>query len=85
MAGFGMFLMLNSLVILIQKQTPYELMGRVMGLYATGFIGLVPIGNIIAGLLASGIGAPATMLIGSSICLAVAFLILGRSRPVLKL
>ena len=80
-----MFLMLNSLVILIQKQTPHELLGRVMGLYATGFIGLVPIGNILAGVLASGIGAPATMLIGSIICLGVAIFVLGRSRPVLAL
>ncbi len=85
LAGFGMFLMLNSLVILIQKQTPHELLGRVMGLYATGFIGLVPIGNILAGVLASGIGAPATMLIGSVICLGVAIFVLGRSRSVLKL
>ena len=85
LAGFGMFLMLNSLVILIQKQTPHELLGRVMGLYATGFIGLVPIGNILAGVVASGIGAPATMLIGSVICLGVAILVLGRSRSVLAL
>lgn len=85
LAGFAMILMLTSLVTLIQKQTPEELLGRVMGLYVTGFIGLVPIGNVIAGLLASGIGAPATMFLGSSICLVVTLLILGRNRHLLAL
>ncbi len=85
LAGFAMFLMLNSLIILIQKQTPHELLGRVMGLYTTGFIGLVPIGNILAGVVASAIGAPATMLIGSTVCLGVAIFVLGRSRSVLAL
>jgi len=84
-AGASMILMLNSLVTLIQKQTPKELLGRVMGLYTTGFVGLIPIGNLLAGLLASGIGAPATMCLGSALCLVAALLILGRSREVLSL
>ena len=85
LAGFSMILMITSLVTLIQKETPEGLLGRVMGLYTTGFLGLIPIGNLLAGLLASTIGAPTTMFLGSTLCLGAALLILGRSRRLLSL
>ncbi|MFH1012049.1 MAG: MFS transporter [bacterium] len=79
-AGFAMILMVTSLVTLILDLTPEELHGRVMGLYTTSFLGLMPIGTFLAGTLASGIGAPATTALGGVICLLVAILTL-RPKP----
>jgi len=75
-AGFAMILMVTSLVTLILDLTPEELHGRVMGLYTTSFLGLMPIGTFLAGALASGIGAPATTALGGATCLLVAILTL---------
>jgi hypothetical protein len=50
-----------------------------MGLYTTSFIGLAPIGTLLAGVLASGFGAPATMALYSAIGLVAAFFIFGRA------
>jgi len=46
---------------LIQANTPQPLMGRVMGLYTLIQAGLLPVGALILGLIASKIGAGATM------------------------
>jgi predicted MFS family arabinose efflux permease len=82
--GFAMILMLTSLVTLMLNLSPEELHGRVMGLYTTAFVGLAPIGTLLAGALASGIGAPATMALYSVLCLASTFVIfrnLGKPLP----
>jgi Na+/melibiose symporter-like transporter len=46
---------------LIQANTPQPLMGRVMGLFTLVQIGLMPIGALLLGLIASGIGIGTTM------------------------
>jgi len=79
LVGFAMILMLTSLVTLMLDLTPEELHGRIMGLYTTSFIGLAPIGTLLAGVLASGIGAPATMALYSAIGLVSAYFIFGRA------
>jgi hypothetical protein len=46
---------------LIQKRVPDELRSRVMAVYATMFMGVQPIGSLIAGGVAKRIGAPYTL------------------------
>ena len=46
---------------LIQNRVPDELRSRVMAVYATMFMGVQPIGALIAGGVAKRIGAPYTL------------------------
>ena len=43
-----------------------------MSLYTTAFMGIMPFGSLLAGSLANKIGAPHTLVIGGSICVAAA-------------
>src|SRR5258708_35553156 len=45
----------------IQNRVPDELRGRVMAVYATMFMGVQPIGALLAGGIAKRIGAPLTL------------------------
>ena len=47
--------------VLIQLNVPDHLRGRVMGIFMLVFNGGLPIGSLAAGLIAEGIGAPATI------------------------
>jgi MFS family permease len=53
----------------VQNRVPDELRGRMMAVYATMFMGVQPIGSLIAGGLAKHIGAPNTLGIFGGICL----------------
>lgn len=53
---------------LIQSMVPDALRGRVMAVYSMMFMGMAPFGALLAGALASRIGAPATVGAGGSIC-----------------
>jgi MFS family permease len=48
---------------IVQSRVPDELRGRVMAVYATMFMGVQPIGSLIAGGIAKHIGAPYTLTI----------------------
>jgi MFS family permease len=48
---------------IVQSRVPDELRGRVMAVYATMFMGVQPIGSLIAGGVAKKIGAPYTLTI----------------------
>src|ERR1700746_141201 len=54
----------------VQNRVPDELRGRVMAVYATMFMGVQPIGALLAGGIAKRIGAPATLAIFGALCLA---------------
>ena len=47
--GFGMIFMVSTMNVCIQQLSSDEMRGRVMGIYATLFMGLPPIGSLIAG------------------------------------
>jgi MFS family permease len=43
--------------------------GRVMSFYSMAFMGMTPFGSLLAGVLASRIGAPRTLVLGGAICI----------------
>jgi MFS family permease len=67
--GFGMMVQMASANTLLQTIVDDDKRGRVMSFYAMSFMGLAPFGSLLAGSLASKLGAPTTNIIGGSICL----------------
>jgi MFS family permease len=67
-AGFGMMLFLSTSNSALQTSVPDEMRGRVMGVWALIFGGMMPFGSLEAGVLARLVGVPATMVIGAVIC-----------------
>lgn len=70
LAGFGMITQMASVNTILQTTVPDELRGRVMSFYAMMFVGLTPIGSIIAGGVSHWIGVEWTVAICGVICLA---------------
>ncbi|HEX4715681.1 MAG TPA: MFS transporter, partial [Ktedonobacteraceae bacterium] len=60
-AGFSVTLEMASSYALIQSMVPNQLRGRVMAIYPMMFMGMVPLGSLMAGSLAHAIGAPTTV------------------------
>ena len=54
---------------IIQQRVPDEMRSRLMAVYATMFMGVQPIGALIAGVVAKHIGAPRTLFIFGSLVL----------------
>lgn len=69
-AGFGIMVQMGSTNSLVQSIVDNRMRGRVMGLYATMFLGVAPFGSLLAGFLAQRAGAPATVALGGIACLA---------------
>jgi MFS family permease len=53
----------------VQNRVPDELRGRVMAVYATMFMGVQPIGSLLAGGVAKRIGAPYTLAVFGAVVL----------------
>ena len=64
LAGYAMMMQFTSANTLIQAMVPDQLRGRVMSLYSMMFIGMAPIGSLVAGKMAQHIGAPITVALG---------------------
>ena len=67
--GFGMIIQMTSSNTILQTITDEDKRGRVMSFYTMAFAGTAPFGSIMAGSLASRIGAPHTVIIGGIICI----------------
>ncbi|PYP90461.1 MAG: MFS transporter [Candidatus Angelobacter sp. Gp1-AA117] len=67
--GFFIMLQMASSNTLIQSMVPDHLRGRVMAVYSMMFMGMAPLGALLAGSLAHGIGAPMTVAMGGVIAL----------------
>jgi len=65
--GLSMILSLAAVNTMLQTMADEDKRGRVMSFYAMALMGTMPIGNLLAGAMASGIGIPNTMLIGGTI------------------
>src|SRR3954463_4821850 len=69
-AGFFMMVEMAASNTLIQSMIPNRLRGRVMSVYSMMFMGMAPMGALVAGALAAPLGAPATVALGGAICIA---------------
>jgi len=70
--GFSVMIENGSSNTLIQSMVPDHLRGRVMSVYSMMFMGMAPIGSLIAGALADRVGAPLTVASGGVLCIACA-------------
>jgi len=80
--GWTMISINATINTILQTSVPDELRGRVNGVYAFLFIGMAPLGNLQAGILADHFGAPAAVAIGAAVCGLVVLYILLRRREV---
>jgi MFS family permease len=67
LVGVGAIAMTATANTAIQLAVPDVLRGRVISVYTTVFAGSTPIGGLIIGAVASGLGVPAAFLIGGGI------------------
>jgi MFS family permease len=59
--GFSATVQMAATNTIVQSRVPDELRGRIMAVYATMFMGVQPIGSLLAGGIAKHIGAPRTL------------------------
>jgi MFS family permease len=77
-AGFAMMTQMAASNTLIQSMIPNSLRGRVMAVYSMMFMGMAPIGALLAGVLAGWVGATTTVAIGGAFCFLAGALFLNR-------
>lgn len=66
--GAAMIAQMATSNALIQLSAPAELRGRVVSLYMMSFIGMAPVGSLLAGWLARSIGTASTVTLGGAVC-----------------
>ena len=76
--GFAATSQMAATNTLIQNRVPDELRSRVMAVYATMFMGVQPIGALIAGGVAKRIGAPSTLTVFGSLVLVASLIFIVR-------
>jgi MFS family permease len=74
LTGFGMMVHMASSNTILQTMVDDDKRGRVMSLYVMAFMGMAPFGSLLAGSLASKIGAPNTLIIGGVSCILGSFM-----------
>jgi len=70
--GTAQIMVMNLANSLVQTEAADELRGRVMAIYSLVFLGLMPVGGLIAGAVAQEIGEPATVILAALVGLACA-------------
>ncbi len=68
--GFAMMTQMGASNTLIQTMAPDRLRGRVMSIYSMMFMGMAPVGALLAGIIAERFGAPVTVAAGGVIAIA---------------
>ena len=69
--GFGIMVQMASINTILQTIVDDDKRGRVMSLHVTAFIGIAPLGNLLAGITAEHLGAPHTLLLSGLLSIAV--------------
>ena len=82
--GFGMMQGMAASNTVIQTLVPEDMRGRVMSYYTMAFVGMAPFGSLLAGALASAIGAPKTVMVSGVCCVAGAIWFLTQRKAVRK-
>ena len=72
LAGWGMLLYFSTTNTLIQMSVADGMRGRVMGIWALVFGGMLPVGGLEAGTLSHWVGVPWTVAVGAVVCGAAA-------------
>lgn len=67
--GLGMVMQMASCNTVIQTVVADDKRGRVMSFYNMAFMGMMPLGSLLAGSLANTLGAPKTILVGGVACI----------------
>ncbi len=67
-AGFGMMVLIAASNTVLQTIVEEDKRGRIMSFYTMAFMGMAPFGSLLAGSLASRIGASHTLFIGGVFC-----------------
>ena len=70
MGGWGMLLYFATTNTLIQTSVSDAMRGRVMGIWALVFGGMMPVGGVESGLLSQAVGVPSTIAVGALVCAA---------------
>jgi MFS family permease len=81
--GFGMMVQMASSNTVLQTIVEEDKRGRVMSLYTMAFMGMAPFGSLLAGSLASKIGAPGTIMISGIACI-LGSILFARRLPALR-
>jgi MFS family permease len=76
--GFGMMSQMASNNTVLQTIVHDDKRGRVMSIFMAAFMGMVPFGCLLAGVLASLFGAPRALLIFGILCIIGSFLLVRR-------
>jgi MFS family permease len=82
-ASGGMMVLTAASNTALQTLVEDDKRGRVMSLYTMAFMGMAPVGSLVAGSVATQIGAPLTVRLGGVCCL-VGALLFARHLPVLR-
>jgi MFS family permease len=69
-AGFGMMQGASASNTVIQTLVPEDKRARVMSYYTMAFVGMAPFGSLLAGTLAHWMGAPHTVMVTGTFCVA---------------
>jgi MFS family permease len=70
--GVGFISQMASSNTVIQTVVDEQFRGRVMGFYTMAIVGTIPVGSLLAGVVAERVGAPLTIRLGGLACLASA-------------
>jgi len=77
-AGYGMMQQIVTSNTILQTIVADDKRGRVMSFYSMSVFGFLPIGSLFAGMLASWMGAPNTLMLGGALCLLASVWYFGR-------
>jgi MFS family permease len=81
--GASMIIQMAGSNTILQTLVDDDLRGRVMAFFTMCFMGMVPIGSLLSGAMATHIGAPRTVMCGGIVCIVGGLLFL-RARPHLR-
>lgn len=69
LVGFGIITVAASVNTILQLVAPDAMRGRLVSLHIAAFLGVMPVGSLVFGLLAERFGAAATVAAGGALCL----------------
>ena len=74
--GFGVMVQMASVNIILQTIVDDDKRGRILSLHTMSFIGILPFGNLLTGIVAEHIGAPNTLRLSGILSIAVMLMFL---------